>query len=163
MSNARQDFLHKLSRTISDDSQVVVVENLNIRGMVKNRKLSKAIAQSGWGMFLNFLNYKLERKGGVLVEIDRFFPSSKICSNCGHIHQELELKNREWNCRQCSSHHLRDDNASRNIRTQRTCPHVGMKVLGLGHSPRGDDVRLEACFEQLSAKRVPSYRQLTLF
>ena len=109
LSNARQDFLHKLSRDLTDDSQVVVVENLNIRGMVKNCKLSKAIAQSGWGMFLNFLSYKLERKGGVLVEIDRFFPSSKMCSNCGHIHKELELKDREWTCSQCSTHHLRDD------------------------------------------------------
>ena len=157
LSNARQDFLHKLSCKITDDSQVVVVENLNIKGMVKNRKLSKAIAQSGWGMFLNFLSYKLEQKGGVLVEIDRFFPSSKMCSNCGHIHQELELKDREWTCSQCSTHHLRDENASRNIRTE------GIKILGLGHSLRGDDVRLEACFEQSSVKRVPSYEQLALF
>ena len=157
LSNARQDFLHKLSRTITDDSQVVVVENLNIRGMVKNRKLSKAIAQSGWGMFLNFLSYKLERKGGVLVEIDRFFPSSKMCSNCGHIHKELKLKDREWICSQCSTGHKRDDNASRNIRTE------GLKLLGLGHSPRGDDVRLGTCSGQLSVKRVRSYEQLALF
>jgi putative transposase len=150
LSNARQDFLHKLSRTITDDSQVVVVENLNIRGMVKNRKLSKAIAQSGWGMFLNFLSYKLECFGGVLVEIDRFFPSSKMCSSCGHIHQELELKDREWTCSQCSTHHLRDKNASQNIRTE------GMRIIGLGHSPRGDDVRLRTCSEQLSVKRVPT-------
>ena len=150
LSNARQDFLHKLSRDLTDDNQVIVVENLNIRGMVKNRKLSKAIAQSGWGMFLSFLSYKLERKGGVLVEIERFFPSSKMCSNCGHIHKELELKDREWICSQCSTHHLRDDNASRNIRTE------GMKILGLGHSLRGDDVRLGTCSKQLSVKRVPA-------
>jgi putative transposase len=157
LSNARQDFLHKLSRTITDESQVVVVENLNIKGMVKNRKLSKAIAQSGWGMFLNFLDYKLKHKGGVLVEIDRFFPSSKMCSNCGHIHQKLELKDREWTCVQCSSNHLRDENASHNIRTE------GIRILGLGHNPRGDDVRLETCLEQLSVKRVPSFEQLALF
>lgn len=167
LSNARQDFLHKLSRKLTDENQVVVVENLNIKGMVKNRRLSKAIAQSGWGMFLNFLSYKLEHKGGVLVEIDRFFPSSKMCSNCGHVHKELELKDREWTCIQCSTHHLRDENASRNIRTE------GMKILGraetpnsvrlvprtpegLGHSLRGDNVRLEACLEQLSVKRVPT-------
>jgi putative transposase len=149
LSNARQDFLHKLSRKITDESQVVVVENLNIRGMVKNRKLSKAIAQSGWGMFLNFLDYKLKHKGGVLVEIDRFFPSSKMCSNCGHIHKELELKDREWTCSNCKTHHKRDENASRNIRAE------GMKIIGLGHSPRGDDVRLRTCSEQLSVKRVP--------
>ncbi len=157
LSNTRQDFLHKLSRKITDESQVVVVENLNIKGMVKNRKLSKAIAQSGWGMFLNFLDYKLKHKGGVLVEIDRFFPSSKMCSSCGHIHQELELKDREWTCSNCLTHHLRDENASRNIRVE------GMRIIGLGHSPRGDDVRLGTCSEQLSVKRVPSYNQLALF
>ena len=139
LSNARQDFLHKLSRKITDESQVVVVENLNIKGMVKNRRLSKAIAQSGWGMFLNFLDYKLKHKGGVLVEIDRFFPSSKLCSNCGHKYQELELSEREWICSLCKTKHSRDENAAKNIRLE------GMRILGLGHSPRGDDVRLETC------------------
>ncbi len=135
LSNSRQDclgahslasfadagshrFLHKLSRKIVDENQVVVVENLNIRGMVKkrcdpadfqsakeraprHRKLSKAISQSGWGMFLNFLEYKLKHKGGVLVEIDRFFPSSKLCSSCGHTYQDLQLFEREWTCSCC--------------------------------------------------------------
>lgn len=137
LSNARQDFLHKLSRKITDESQVIVVENLNIKGMVKNRKLSKAIAQSGWGMFLNFLDYKLKHKGGVLVEIDRFFPSSKLCSNCGQKYQDLQLKEREWTCEVCNTRHSRDINAAKNIRLE------GMRIIGLGHSPRGDDVRLE--------------------
>ena len=123
IANCRLDFLHKLSRRLVDENQVICVENLNVKAMTKNRKLSKAIAQSGWGMFLNFLSYKLEHKGGVLVEVDRFFPSSKMCSNCGHIHKELKLKDREWTCCQCSTHHLRDDNACRNIRTE------GMKIL----------------------------------
>ena len=174
LSNARQDFLHKLSRKITDESQVVVVENLNIRGMVKNRKLSKAIIQSGWGMFLNFLDYKLKHKGGVLVEVDRFFPSSKLCSNCGHKLDELQLKDREWVCPSCQIRHQRDENAAKNILAE------GMRIIGraetpnsvrlrprmpegLGHSPRGDDVRLKASFEQLSVKRVPSYKQLVLF
>lgn len=172
LSNARQDFLHKLSRKITDESQVVVVENLNIKGMVKNRRLSKAIVQSGWGMFLNFLDYKLKHKGGVLVEIDRFFPSSKMCSNCGHIHQELELKDREWICSNCSTHHLRDENASRNIRLEGINKLDGaykhlrkpqMTAPRLGHSLRGDDLRLGTCSKQLSVKRVPSYEQLVLF
>ncbi|MDJ0531726.1 MAG: RNA-guided endonuclease TnpB family protein [Xenococcaceae cyanobacterium MO_207.B15] len=150
LSNARQDFLHKLSRKIIDESQVVVVENLNIKGMVKNRKLSKAITQSGWGMFLNFLDYKLKHKGGVLVEIERFFPSSKLCSNCGHKYQDLQLCEREWTCSACNTKHSRDENAAKNIRVE------GMRIIGLGHSPRGDDVRLETCFEQLSVKRVPT-------
>ncbi len=167
LSNARQDFLHKLSRKITALSQVVVVENLNIKGMIKkrcdpaevpsakeraprHRKLSKAIAQSGWGMFLNFLDYKLKHFGGVLVEIERFFPSSKLCSNCGHKYQDLQLCEREWTCEVCNTKHSRDENAAKNIRLE------GMRILGLGHSPRGDDVRLETCFEQLSVKRLPT-------
>ncbi len=141
LSNTRQDFLHKLSRKITDENQVVVVENLNIRGMLKNRKLSKAISQSGWGMFLNFLEYKLKHKGGVLVEIDRFFPSSKLCSSCGHKYQDLQLFEREWTCPACQARHSRDENAARNIRTE------GLGILGLGHSPHGDGVRLQTCSE----------------
>ncbi len=141
LSNSRQDFLHKLSRKIVDENQVVVVENLNIRGMVKNRKLSKAISQSGWGMFLNFLEYKLKHKGGVLVEIDRFFPSSKLCSSCGHTYQDLQLKEREWTCSCCGKSHQRDVNAAKNIRLE------GMRIIGLGHSPQVAGVRLQTCSE----------------
>ncbi len=141
VSNSRQDFLHKLSRKIVDENQVVVVENLNLKGMVKNRKLSQSISQSGWGMFLNFLDYKLKHKGGVLVEIDRFFPSSKLCSNCGHKYQDLQLFEREWTCEVCHAKHQRDDNAAKNIRIE------GIRMLGLGHSPHGDGVRLETCSE----------------
>ena len=157
LANARQDFLHKLSKRITDESQVVAIESLNIRGMLKNRRLSKSISQSGWGMFLNFLDYKLKKKGGVLVEIGRFFPSSKLCSHCGHKYQELTLSERVWTCDSCSTTHIRDEVAATNIRTE------GMRILGLGHSPRGDNVRLEACLEQSSVKRIPSYKQLTLF
>lgn len=138
LANSRQDFMHKLSKRITDESQVVAVESLNIRGMLKNRRLSKSISQSGWGMFLNFLDYKLKKKGGVLVEIDRFFPSSKLCSHCGHKYQELTLSERVWTCEHCSTTHIRDEVAATNIRTE------GIRLLGLGHSPRGDDVRLEA-------------------
>ena len=137
LSNARQDFLHKLSHKITDENQVVIVENLNLKGMVKNRKLSKSISQSGWGMFLNFLDYKLKHKGGVLVEIDRFFPSSKLCSSCGHKYCELQLQEREWTCEACHTRHQRDENAAKNIRLE------GMRIIGLGHSPQVAGVRLE--------------------
>jgi len=82
VTKSRQDFLHKLSRKLVNENQVVVVENLNVKGMVRNHNLAKAISDVGWGIFVNFLAYKLERKGGKLVEIDRWFPSSKLCSNC---------------------------------------------------------------------------------
>ncbi len=72
ISNTRQDYLHKLSKKLVDDNQVIVVENLNIKGMVRNHNLAKAISDAGWGMFVNFLSYKLEKEGKILVEIDRF-------------------------------------------------------------------------------------------
>jgi putative transposase len=126
VSNTRQDFLHKLSRKLVDESQVIVVENLNVKGMVRNRKLSKAISDVSWGMFVNFLAYKLERQEGKLIEIDRFFPSSKKCSCCAHVVDELPLDIREWDCPSCGTHHDRDDNAALNIRTE------GIRILAMG-------------------------------
>ena len=123
VSNTRQDFLHKLSRKLVDESKVIAVENLNTKGMVRNRKLSKAISDVGWGIFVNFLTYKLERKEGKLVEIDRFFPSSKKCSCCGHVVDQLPLDIREWDCPKCGTHHDRDGNAALNIRTE------GIRIL----------------------------------
>jgi len=126
VSNTRQDFLHKLSRKLVDESQVIVVENLNVKGMVRNRKLSKAISDVGWGMFVNFLAYKLERKECRLIEIGKFFPSSKKCSFCGHVMDELPLDIREWDCPSCGTHHDRDGNAALNIRTE------GKRILTMG-------------------------------
>ena len=97
-----------------------------VKGMVQNRKLSKAISDVGWGMFVNFLSYKLERKNGKLVEIDRFFPSSKKCSCCGHVIDELPLDIREWDCTSCGTHHDRDGNAALNIRAE------GIRILSMG-------------------------------
>jgi putative transposase len=115
-SNARHDFLHKLSRKVVNNNQVVVVEKLNIKGMVRNHCLAKAISDVGWGTFVNFLDYKLKEKGGLLVEIERWFPSSKTCSNCLYQMSEMPLDIREWTCPNCGTHHDRDENASKNIR-----------------------------------------------
>ena len=118
ISNTRQDYLHKLSRKLVDENQVIVVENLNVLGMVRNHKLAKAISDVGWGMFFNFLSYKLEREGKVLVEVDRWFPSSKTCSECLYQIDELPLSVREWTCASCGTHHDRDENAAINIRAE---------------------------------------------
>jgi putative transposase len=125
VSNSRQDFLHKLSRKLVDESQVIVVENLHVKGMVRNRKLSRVISDVGWGIFVNFLDYKLKAKNGQLVEIGRFFPSSKTCSCCGHIIDELTLNIREWDCPKCKTHHDRDGNAALNIRKE------GIRILSM--------------------------------
>ncbi|NEO63582.1 MAG: IS200/IS605 family element transposase accessory protein TnpB, partial [Moorea sp. SIO4G2] len=118
IGNVRQDYLHKLSRKIVDHNQVVVVESLNVKGMVRNHKLAKAISDLGWGTFVNFLSYKCEREGKVLVEIDRWFPSSKTCSNCHYRIKELPLDIRTWTCPSCGIHHDRDGNAAKNIRAE---------------------------------------------
>lgn len=138
VSNSRQDFLHKLSYKLVSDSQAVIVENLHVKGMVCNHNLAKAISDCGWGMFTNFLAYKLERKGGKLVEIDRFFPSSKLCSNCFYQVNEMPLDIREWTCPHCGTHHDRDGNAAINIRAE------GIRMLkaeGSAVSAVGGEVR----------------------
>ena len=118
VAKSRQDFLHKLSRKIVNENQVVVVENLHVKGMVRNHNLAKAISDAGWGTFSNFLAYELEKKGGKLVEIDRWFPSSKLCSNCYYQIDELALDVREWTCPHCGTRHDRDGNAATNIRAE---------------------------------------------
>jgi putative transposase len=138
ISNARIDFLHKLSRKIVNDNQVVVVENLNVKGMVRLRSLAKAISDVGWGMFVNFLDYKLKDKGGLLLEIDRFFPSSKTCSECLYQMSEMPLEIREWTCPSCGAHHDRDENAAKNIRAEGIRM---LSVLGTRTAADGGDVR----------------------
>jgi putative transposase len=138
VSNSRQDFLHKLSYKLVSDSQAVIVENLHVKGMVRNHKLAKAISDCGWGMFTNFLAYKLERKGSKLVKIDRWFPSSKLCSNCFYQMSEMPLDVREWTCPHCGTHHDRDGNAAINIRAE------GIRMLkaeGSAVSAVGGEVR----------------------
>jgi putative transposase len=138
ISNSRQDFLHKLSYKLVSDSLVVIVENLHVKGMIRNHKLAKAISDCGWGTFTNFLAYKLERKGAKLVEIGRWFPSSKLCSNCFHQVKEMPLDVREWTCPHCGTHHDRDGNAAINIRAE------GIRMLktdGSAVSAVGGEVR----------------------
>jgi putative transposase len=123
ISRCREDFHHKLSRKIVNENQVIVVENLNIKGMVKNHCLAKSISQVGWGSFMTMLKYKAEQEGKVYLEIDRFFPSSKTCSNCLNIVDSLPLDIRTWTCDSCATLHDRDRNASVNIRDE------GMRII----------------------------------
>jgi putative transposase len=153
VSNSRQDFLHKLSRKLVNENQVVVVENLHVKGMVtledahfaplltlryRNHNLAQAISDAGWGTFTNFLAYKLEQKGGKLVEINRWFPSSKLCSHCYHQVDKMPLDIRNWTCPNCGTHHDRDGNAATNIRAE------GIRMLqtdGTAVSASGGEVR----------------------
>jgi len=114
ITNARNDFLHKLSKAIIDENQVVVVEDINVKGLLKTR-LAKSIADSGWSKFLTYLKYKAEWYGRTLIQIDRFFPSSKLCHRCGHKNEDLALNDRTWCCPACGEIHDRDLNASINL------------------------------------------------
>jgi putative transposase len=142
INNARQDFLHKLSRKLTNESKVIVVENLNVKGMVRNHKLAKAVSDVGWGMFVNFLSYKLERENKRLVEISRWFPSSHICPDCLTQTPKMDLSIREWTClnQSCGKTHDRDEAASRNIRAEgiRIIKTDGTAVSASGGSVRQD-------------------------
>ena len=113
--NSRKDHLHKVSRRLVDKYDLIGMEDLNVKGMMKNKKLSKHIADVGWGMFVRMLEYKADWAGTRVVKAGRFFPSSKLCSHCGEIHQELTLSEREWKCPSCGQVHDRDVNAAINI------------------------------------------------
>ncbi|MDN3397437.1 IS200/IS605 family element RNA-guided endonuclease TnpB [Psychrobacter sp. APC 3426] len=117
ITNCRKDFLHKLSFNLIKNHDVIAIEDLNVKGMVKNKKLAKAISDSSWSTFTTMLNYKAEWYGKKLVKIDRWYPSSKTCSGCGHLltKAELPLQVRSWNCPSCQQKHDRDINASINI------------------------------------------------
>lgn len=116
--NQRNDFLHKLSSKLTDENQIICIEDLNVKGLVKNHKLAKSISDASWSEFVRQLDYKSAWKGRTLVKVDRFFPSSQICSSCGHNDGKKELDIREWGCSQCKTIHDRDINASINIRTE---------------------------------------------
>lgn len=114
VANQRNDFLHKTSTAITKQYGVVCVENLNILGMMKNDKLSRAIADVSWGSFVSMLKYKCDWQGKHLIKIGRFEPSSKLCT-CGIINRNLSLKDRVWTCESCGTTHDRDILAANNI------------------------------------------------
>jgi len=115
VANQRMDFLHKLSREFVDHYGLIGVEDLNVRGMLKNRSLAKAIATTGWGAFRRMLEYKGKWYGSHVHKVDRFFPSSKTCSNCGYVLDALLLSVRAWQCPICGAIHDRDINSAINI------------------------------------------------
>jgi putative transposase len=112
--NTRTDLLHRVSAQITNAYDVICVEDLNIKGMLRNRKLAKHISDASWGLFVRLLEYKADWNNKRVVKINRFYPSSKICYECGWIHQDLELSERTWTCP--NGHTLdRDLNAAKNI------------------------------------------------
>ena len=128
IADCRLDNLHKLSRRLINENQVVCVESLKVKNMIRNPKLSKAIVDASWSEFTRQLEYKADWYGRTLVTIDQFFPSSKRCSDCGHTLSKLALNTRSWVCPECNTDHDRDINAAKNIKA------AGLAVLALGES-----------------------------
>lgn len=143
ISNQRKDFLHKLSSKIVSENQTIIMEDLNVSGMIRNYSLAQHIQDVGWGMFKVMLEYKAEWYGKNLLFIGRFDPSSKMCSCCGNIKKDLTLKDREWECENCHTHHDRDINAAINI-----------KKFGLIKSKTGTEYALEPTEIPISKKRI---------
>lgn len=149
INNKKNDFLHKLSSKLINENQVICLEDLNVKGMVKNHRLAESISECSWFEFVRQLEYKGRWYGRTVVKIDRFFPSSKTCSNCGFIKDSLNLSERKWTCPKCGSELDRDLNAAKNILKQ------GLNSLSFGTNEysRGDEVNLE------STKSGRKYRQ----
>ena len=114
VANQRRDFLHRTSKRLIDENQVIAVEDLNVSGMLKNRKLARAIADCGWSEFISMLEYKARWYGAEILRCGRFDPSSKMCE-CGYVNADLTLDMREWECPRCGAVLDRDANAAKNI------------------------------------------------
>ena len=132
ITDARLDNIHKLSRKLVNENQVIVFEDLNIAGMKRNRKLSKAISDMSWGELVRQCEYKADWAGRQVVKINRWFPSTKRCSNCGHVVDKVPLSVRNWTCPECETEHDRDINAAINIKA------AGLAVLACGATGSGN-------------------------
>ena len=123
IKNQRKDFQHKVSSRIVNENQVIISEDLNVKGMLKNHKLAKSIQDASFGSFCNMIKYKSEQKKRIYLKLDRFFPSSKICHCCGNKYKELKLSERFWTCENCGTYLDRDENAALNILNE------GLRIL----------------------------------
>lgn len=118
LSNKRKDYLHKFTTKLIKENDIICIENLSVKNMTKNHKLAKAIQDASFGTLVSMLKYKATWNNRKILEIDRFFPSSKTCHCCGYIKTNLTLKDREWDCPNCGKHLDRDVNAAINIKNE---------------------------------------------
>ena len=146
IADRRRDYQHKLSTHIIRENQIVCVESLTVKHMVKNHSLAKAISDVGWSEFIRQLEYKAEWYGRTIVKIDRWYPSSKRCFDCGHVLDSLPLDVREWTCPECGAHHDRDINAANNILS------AGLAVRACGEAVRPGAVKTNSGKPQRSRK-----------
>ena len=155
VKDSRNDFLHKLSTRLVRENQALAIEDLNISGMVKNRKLSRAISDAGWYSFRSLLDAKCQKYGRDFVVIDRWSATSQTCSACGKHGGKKELKVRAWTCLHCREHHDRDINAAKNIKV----------AGGLSETLNGRGSRFKTSIEAIcdEPSTTPEVVQLSLF
>ena len=124
VTDIRNDFQHKVTHRLASENQVVCIEDLNVKGMIRNHRLAKSISDASWSGFYRKLEYKMEDRGGTLVRVPRTYPSSQLCSCCGYQNREvMDLSIRAWRCPECGAEHDRDVNAAVNILRK------GMEIL----------------------------------
>lgn len=154
VANQREDFLHKLSKRVVSENQAIILEDLHVKGLLKNKHLSKSISDVGWSKFVRYLTYKAQWYDRKTVFANRFYPSSKLCNVCGYKNDFLTLSDREWICPECKSEHDRDINAS-----------INLLKYGVTHlkSGRTGTVRTQACGDSSDGGMVeiPVYESST--
>ena len=166
IKNQRKDFQHKVSSRITDENQVIISEDLNVKGMLKNYKLAKFIQDASFGTFCNMIKYKSEQKHRIYLKIDRFYPSSKLCHKCGFKYKGLKVDERFWTCPECGTYLDRDENAAINILNE------GLKILntkypdGTGESgtsvPKPIDTGYNSNLESENRNSLKTENQLSL-
>ena len=145
LGNKRKDYLQKLTTSIVKDNSIICIEDLNVKGMMKNHKLAKSIADCSFSMIRSMLDYKCRWYDRKLIVIDRWSPTSKTCSCCGHVMKDWNLGIREWTCPNCHTNHDRDINAAKNILDE------GMKILDTVGT-----TGIQACGEDSSVVEIQS-------
>ena len=153
ISNCRTDRQHKVSLDLVRNYDVICLEDLNIKGMIKNHRLAKAINDASWGQFVSMLTYKAELNDKQIVKIDRWYPSSKTCHHCGWVNEGLKLSDRQWVCPHCGEMIDRDVNAAKNILSE------GLRNISAGHVDYtdGDRVRLNNEHQSVKLERSPRF------
>lgn len=145
LSNKRNNYLHQLTTKIVKENNIICIEDLNVKGMLKNHKLAKSLTDCSFSMIRMMLEYKCQWYNRQLIVIDRWSPTSKTCSCCGHVMKDWNLGIREWTCPKCGTHYDRDINAAKNILNE------GLKILD-----RTGTVQIEACGEDSSSVAIQS-------
>ncbi|WP_416958103.1 RNA-guided endonuclease InsQ/TnpB family protein [Streptomyces sp. Agncl-13] len=150
IADRRRDLLHKLTTRLVRENQTLVIEDLTVRNLVKNHMLARAISDASWSEFRSMLEYKAAWYGREVIVVDRFFPSSKLCSNCGSLRQEMPLSVRTWTC-DCGTTHDRDVNAARNL----LAAGLAVSVCGAGVRPQRSSPGGQSATKQKTPRREP--------